>query len=177
MTSQSRSKVTFPFFVNRRILCNCGIEANNHHLLELIVSCKKRITKLTMYFTINLAFTNYLDMFPNSTDSLTLIRDKSSYEQPLPFHLNVPCYDNSLNHRPTKLKDFLNNYIYTKDKEIFHSQQGHDIHTFSYKNLFLKQIVSIFTFTASLISIVAIMLVIYLFCENKHIRMIVARLK
>ena len=70
-------------------------------------------TKLTMYFTINLAFTNYLDMFPNLTNSLTLIRDKTSYEQPLPIHQNVPHYDSSLNNRPTKLKDFLNNYINT----------------------------------------------------------------
>ena len=51
--------------VNGSILCNCGIEADNHHLLESITSCNKRITKLTMYFTIYLAFINYLDMFPN----------------------------------------------------------------------------------------------------------------
>ena len=102
---------------NRSILCDCGIEVDNHHLLESIASCDKKITKLTMFFTINLAFTNYLDMFPNLTDSLTLTRDKTSYEQPLPIHLNVPCYDNSLNNRPAKLKDFLNNYIYTNDKK------------------------------------------------------------
>ena len=60
--------------VNRSILCNCGIEADNHHLLESIASCDKKITKLTMYFTINLAFTNYLDVLPNLTEPLTLIR-------------------------------------------------------------------------------------------------------
>ena len=66
--------------VNRSILCNCGIEADNHHLLESIASCDKKITKLVMYFTINLAFTNYLDMLPNLTGSLTLIRDRTQYE-------------------------------------------------------------------------------------------------
>ena len=81
--------------VNRSILCNCKIEADNHHLLESIVSCNIKIIKLTIYFTINLAFINFLDMFPNLTDSLTLIRDKTSYKQPLPFHINVPQYDNS----------------------------------------------------------------------------------
>ena len=130
-----------------------------------------------MYFTINLTFTNNLDMFPNLTDSLTLIRDKTSYKQPLPIHLNVPHYDSSLNNRPTKLKDFLNNYIYTNDKEIFNLQQRHAIHTsLPYKNFFLNQIVCVFTFTSSIISIVTIMLVIYLFCKHKHIRMIVASL-
>ena len=130
-----------------------------------------------MYFTINLAFTNYLDMFPNLTDTLTLIRDKTSFEQPLPIHINIQHYDSSLNNRPTKLKDFLNNYIHTNDKEIFYLQQRHAIHTSSpYKNFFLNQIVSIFTFTASIISIVTIMLVIYLFCKHKHIRTVIASL-
>ena len=46
--------------VNRSILCNCRIEADHHHLLESIASCNKKITKLIMYFTINLVFTNYL---------------------------------------------------------------------------------------------------------------------
>ena len=72
--------------VNGSILCNCGIEANNHHLLESIASCDKKIIKLIMYFTINLAFTNYLDMLPNLTESLTLIRDRTCYEQPIPIH-------------------------------------------------------------------------------------------
>ena len=110
--------------VNRMILCNCRIEVDNHLLLESITSCDKRITNLTMYFTINLAFTNYLDMFPNLTDSLTLIRDKTSFKQPLPIHINIPCYDSSLNNRPIKLKDFLNNYIHTNDKEFFIHNKG-----------------------------------------------------
>ena len=55
--------------VNRSVLCNCEIEADNHHLLESIATCDNKITKLVMYFTINLAFTNFLDMLPNLTDS------------------------------------------------------------------------------------------------------------
>ena len=63
--------------VNRSILCNCRIEADNHHLLESIASCDKKMTQLIVYFTINPAFTNYLDMFPNMADSLTLIRERT----------------------------------------------------------------------------------------------------
>ena len=66
--------------VNRSILCNCGIEADTHHLLDSIASCDKKTTKLIMYFTINLAFTNYLDMLPNMTESLPLIKDRIRYE-------------------------------------------------------------------------------------------------
>ena len=172
-------KIPSPYvLVNRSILCNCRIEADNHYLQESIASCNKKITKLIMYFTINLAFTNYLDMFPNLTDSLTLIRDRTQYEKPLPIHLNIPHYDNSLNNRPTNLKDFLNNYISNDgNKEIFDLQQRHATHTIlPYENFFLNQIVNIFMFTSSIISIITITLVIYLFCKHKHIRTIKASL-
>ena len=92
-----------------------------------------------MYFTINLAFTNYLDMLPNLTESLTLIRDRTHYEQPLPILLNIPHYDNSLTNRPSKLKEFLNHYIQSTDNtEIFDLQKRHTTYTFSpYKISFL----------------------------------------
>ena len=131
-----------------------------------------------MYFTINLAFTNYLDVLPTLTESSTLIRDRTHYEQPLPIHLNIPHYDNSLTNRPSKLKEFLENYIQgTNDKEIFDLQKRHTTQTLHLTKIFsLIKIVNIFTFTSSIISIITIMLVIYLFCKHKHIRTIVASL-
>ena len=154
--------------VNRSILCNCGIEADNHHLLESIASCDKKTTKLIMYFTINLAFTNYLDMLPNVTDSLPLIKDRTWYEQPLPVHLNIPHYDNSLNYRPTRLRHFMTNDV-NNNKEIFDLQKRHAMEspTFSSgKNFLFNQIVNIFIFTSSIISIITITLVTYFASTN-----------
>ena len=71
-----------------------------------------------MYFTMNLAFTNYLDMLPNLTDSLPIIKDRTKYEQPLPLNLSIP----------TKLKDFMNEYV--NNKEIFDLQQRHAVQSF-----------------------------------------------
>ena len=105
--------------VNRSILCNCGIEADNHHLLELLAACDKKLSKLTMYFIINLAFTNYLDLLPNLMEQLTLTRDRMHYEQPLPVYLNISHYDNSLTNRPSKLKEFVHNYIQSTDNKEF----------------------------------------------------------
>ena len=147
-------------------------------LLKSIATCNNKITKLVMYFTINLVFTNYLDMLPNMADSLPLIKDKTRYEQPLPLNLSMPHFDNSLRHRPTKLKDFMTNYI-NNDKEIFDLQQRHAIESHilsSNKNFFSSYIVNIFMFISSIISIITIILVIYLFCKHKHIRIIVASL-
>ena len=81
--------------VNRGSLCNCGIEADNHYLLESLAACDNKISKLTMYFTINTAFTNYLEMFPNLIDSLQtpLIKNRTMYKQTLPITLSVSTFD------------------------------------------------------------------------------------
>ena len=49
--------------MNRSILCNCGVEAENNFLLESLAACEGLETKtdLEMHFTINLAFVNYYD--------------------------------------------------------------------------------------------------------------------
>ena len=74
--------------VNRSVLCNCGIEEYNHHLLESIATCDNKVTKLVMYFTINFVFTNYLDMIPNLTDSLPTIKNRMRYELHVHFFYN-----------------------------------------------------------------------------------------
>ena len=56
--------------VNRSVLCNCGIEVDNHFLLESLAACENTNSKLTMYFAVNRAFVNYLEKFPNLTESL-----------------------------------------------------------------------------------------------------------
>ena len=106
----------------------------------------------------------------NLTDSLPIIKDRMRYEQPLPLH-----FENSLRHRQTKVKDYMNNFI--NDKEIFDLQHRHAIESDTFtsnKNFFSNQIVNIFMFTTSMISIITIMLVAYLFCKHTHIRTIVA---
>ena len=97
--------------VDRSILCNCGLEADDHHLLKSLAACISKHMKLTMYFSINLAFTNYLDKLPNLTEQSLLDRVRMNYEQTLPIHLNVLHFDNSLYSRPGKLKDFIYSYM------------------------------------------------------------------
>ena len=53
-----------------------------------------------------MAFANYLDMLPNLTNPFQLIKDRTTYEQPLPINLSIPDFDSSLQHAPTNLKQF-----------------------------------------------------------------------
>ena len=108
--------------VNRSVLCNCSIEADNHYLLESIATCNNRNSKLVMYFTINLAFANYLDMFLNLTESFLLIRGKTRYKQMFPINFSIPDFDTSLLRASTKLKNFVESYA--KNKEIFDLKEG-----------------------------------------------------
>ena len=123
---------------------------------------------MIMYFTINLVFTNYLDMIPNLTDSIPIIKDRMRYEQPLPLNLSIPHFDSSLRHRLTKLKDYINSYI--KDKEIFDLQQMHATETDTFtsnQNFFSSHIVNIFMFTFCIISIITIMLAAYFILQTQ----------
>ena len=67
---------------------------------------------------------------------------------------------------------------YVQDKEIFELQQRYGVESLnkSNKNFFSNYIVDIFVFTSSIISIISITLVIYLFYRHKYIRMLVASL-
>ena len=104
------------------------------------------------------------------TEHKTLNRDKTLREQPLLIYINISCYDNTLSDRSTKLKEFIQNYICNNnEKEIFDLQRKHTSHTFSpNKNFFLNKIVNIFTFTSSIISLITITLVKYLFCKQSY---------
>ena len=47
--------------VNRSVLCNCGIEAENNFLLESLAACHDANSNLVIYFTVNTAFVYYID--------------------------------------------------------------------------------------------------------------------
>ena len=77
--------------LNRSVLCDCGIEVDNHFLFESLAAYENANSKLTMYFTVNTAFVNYLHEFPNFTESLEfpVIKERAMFEQTLPISLNI----------------------------------------------------------------------------------------
>ena len=114
--------------LNRSVLCNCSIEADNHYLLESLAACDNSNSKLAMYSTINMAFANYLEMFSNLTDSLKFLlnKNRTTYEQTLPINLNVSNFDNSPLHVSTNLKDFIN--VTLKEKKYLICKKGINPH-------------------------------------------------
>ena len=157
MTYQSKYSVIHMFLVNRSVLCNCGIEAGNHFLLKSLAACENAYSKLTIYFTVNTAFLNYLDTFPNLTESLEfmIVKNRTTFEQTLPISLNISKFDQSLLTASSDLKEFINSY--TNHKEIFDLQERHDnTELNTNKNFFSENyIVDIFMFISVVISLLA----------------------
>ena len=104
--------------VNRSILCNCGIEAEINFLLESLAACHDMNTNLIMYFTVNTAFTNYIDQF-NLTEELEMptLTNKSTSEFTLPVFLNKSTFDDTLLSTPITLREYISQYEH--EKEIF----------------------------------------------------------
>ena len=97
-----------------------------HFLLESSAACENVTSKLTMYFTVNTAFVNYLDKIPNLTESLEflVIKNRTTFEQTLPISLNISKFDSTLLTASSNIKEFINSY--TNNKEIFDIQERHD---------------------------------------------------
>ena len=166
--------------VNRGVLCNCGIEAENHFLLKSLAACQHTYSKLTMYFTVNTAFVNYLDKFPNLTESLEflVIRNKTTFEQILPISLKISKFDPTLLTASSNLKEFI--ISYTNHKDIFDLHKRHDnmeVKLNSNKNFFSdNDIMDIFLFITVIISLLATTLTVFLFCKHKKLHMLIASL-
>ena len=112
--------------VNRSVLCNCSIETEYHFLLKSLAVYENANSKLTMYFTVNTAFVNYLDKFSNLTESLEfpVIKNRTMFEQILPISLNISKFDPTLLTASSDLKEFINSY--PNHKEVFDLQERHD---------------------------------------------------
>ena len=165
--------------VNRSVLCNCGIDVENHFLLKSLATCQDTNSKLTMYFTVDTAVANYLDKFPNLTESLEflIIRKKTIFEQTLPISLNIFKFDPTLLAASSNLKEFINSY--TNCKDIFHLQERHDnMETkLSPNNFFSKNyIIDIFLFKTVIIFLLATSLTVHLSCKKKKLGMPIANL-
>ena len=85
-----------------------------------------------MYFTVNTAFTNYIDQF-NLTEELEMpiLTNKSTSEYTLPDFLNKSTFDDTLLSVPLTLKEYIAQYKHEKD--IFDLKERHDIEELGYR--------------------------------------------
>ena len=79
-----------------------------------------------MYFTVNIAFTNYINEFHLIEELETpILTNKTILEYTLPVFLNKSMFDDTLLSVPLTLKEYINQYKH--DTEIFYLKERHDV--------------------------------------------------
>ena len=119
------------------------IEAENNFLLESLAAYHDNSTKLIMYFTMNIAFTNYIDQSKLMEElEAPILTNKFTLEYTLPIFLNKSMFDDTLLSTPLTLKEYINRYKH--DSEIFDLKERHDIDEldieFASKNFFTNNL-------------------------------------
>ena len=166
--------------VNRSMLCNCGIEVENNFLLESLSMCHDAKTNLVMYFTVNTAFTNYIDQFNLTEDlKLPILTNTMTSENTLPIFFKNSGLDDSLFTAPQTLKEYIPHYKY--QKEIFDSKERHDINELDLetpnKKFFTNNfIMDVFLFIITIIVVITTMIILYILCRHNKLRKLVASL-
>ena len=133
-----------------------------------------------MYFTVNIAFTNYIKQF-NLTEELEAptLTNKTTLEYTLPVFLNKSTFNDTLSSVPLTLKEYINQYKH--DSEIFDLKERLDIEEldieFANKNFFTNNfILDIFVFVIAIISVITTIIIIYALCKHNKLRALVRSL-
>ena len=153
-------------------------KCQNNYLLKSLAACYDSNSKLIMYFTVNNAFTNYLNEFSLTEEvEIAVFTNKSTLEITLPVFLNKTKFDKSLLSAPLALNTYPYIAQYKQDKEIFDLEERHDTDElekeFANKNFFNSQVVRIFKFVVAIILIIATVVTIYAICKQNKLRVLV----
>ena len=159
--------------LDRIILCNCDIEAESNFLLESLAACSEHEKPdLEMYFTINLAFANYLDQL-NKAINIPIERNWTHQMQVLPISIEAFNIHPSLLQAPKTLKEYINQYqenrklIDIKEKTIKEP-------TFS---AFLSSyIADIIVFATGMLSVVLTFVITYMLCGQSKLKSLLANM-
>ena len=158
--------------LDRNILCNCDIEAKSNFLLESLAACRDHEKPdLEMYFTVNLAFVDYLEEL-NETIEVPIERNWTNYRQTLPISLESFQINSSLLQAPKTLKDFVNQYQESRKMNIQKQKnQNSSIKTFI--NSFVTDVL---VFTAALLTVVIMFIIIYIITSQSKLKTLVANI-
>ena len=133
-----------------------------------------------MYFTINSAFTNYLNEF-NLTEELEvpILTNKSTSEITPPVFLNKSTFNDTLLSTPLTLKEYITQY--KCDTEFFYVKERHNLDEieieFVSKNVFTNNFITdIFVFITAIILVISTIIIIYTIYKHNKLRAFVTSL-
>ena len=166
--------------LNKSILCNCNIDVENNFLLKLLAACReKEKPDLEMYFTVNLAFVDYLDLLKETIDML-VIRNWTNQEQILPKALKSFEINSKLLQAPKMLKEYVNQYREKRkllDLQEKTSNEKQNEQNSKFRTFITSFIADTLVFSAALLTVILTLVVIYMISDNQSkLKMLVANL-
>ena len=127
-----------------------------------------------MYFTVNTAFTNYINEFNLMEElEMPILTNKSTLDFTLPVFLNKNTFDDTLLSTPLTLKKYIAQYKH--EKEMFELKERHDIDELEIeylnKNFFTNNfIIDTFVFMIAITSVITTMVITYTLCKHNKLR-------
>ena len=165
--------------MNISILCNCDTEAESNFLLESLAACENSKTKtdLVMYFTFNVAFVNYSDKMIES-QGIPILRNWTTQEQTLPISVESFEINASLLNAPKTLKDFVNQFRNKKKILDFqeHIDEERTKQRYKFGSFLNSFLVDVLLFSAALVTIIIMLVVIYMVCGQSKLKTLVANI-
>ena len=155
--------------LDTNILCNCDIEAESNFLLESLATCREHEKPdLEMYFTVNLAFVDYLEEL-NETVTMPINRNWTSVKKSLPVFLESFQLNSKLMHAPVMLGDFIEQY---QENGITATKWESPMSKFrSFINCFL---IDMLVFIAAILTVFIIFVIIYIVTGQSKLKVLVA---
>ena len=164
--------------LNRTILCNCIIEAENNFLLESIAVCDPDSVDvdLEMYFVANTAFLNYFEGLIDTLE-VPFLHNVTMQEHILPISLESDDFDKELLAAPETLGELVENYRRKKlnfdnQHETLELEDDLVIETSIFNHLEFK----LFIFIMALILLIVALIVIMLLFKGAKMQVLVTNL-
>ena len=159
--------------LNRSILCSCDLEAESNFLLELLAACgEHEKPDLEMHFAVNLAFVNYLDQLNEMIDT-PIIRNWTNQKQILPISLESFEINTSLLQASKTLREFVSQY--KENRKMMNVQKGENQDKNS-KMFISSFIMDVLVFTAALLTVVIMFIIIYILSGQSKLKTLVANI-
>ena len=156
-------------FLDRNILCNCDIKAESNFLLESLAACREHEKPdLEMYFTINLAFVDYLEEL-NETINMPINRNWTSVKQSLPISIESFQLNSKLMHAPVMLRDFIEQY---QENRITATKQ--ESPTSKFRTFINSFLIDMLVFIVAILTVFIIFEIIYIVTGQSKLKALVA---
>ena len=160
--------------LDRNILCNCDVEAEDNFLLESLATCgENNIQKLEMFFTVNLAFLDHLENLPEVLDT-PIDRNWMHEKQMLSLSLESFEINSSLLQAPKTLKGYIQQ-LQEHSKKLHVNVSPHMTKS-NIKGFISSFIADIIDFVVALLTIITALVVIYIVTRHSKLKSLVANI-